>query len=225
MIVELFTEPKTRQPFEKAFQRDAKSGSREPSANDADEERIVFCGVNWEQYQRLDKELGYDRPGPRLYWFDRQLEIMTTSRKHEQLKEWLASLIEDYVFEMGIEAFLHGQATIKRLNEVGAEPDKSWSFEEEKEIPDLVLEIALSSGGIPKLDIYQRFHVPEVWFWRKDALEIWILRADQSGYDGPAVQSRWLPHLDVAFLKQCLALPTWREARTAWRQALQHPNA
>lgn len=221
MIVELFTEPKTRRPFVKAFRPTARNGGNGSDATVFGEERIVFCGVDWEQYERLDKELGHDRPSPRLYWFDGQLEIMTTSLKHEQVKKGLAILLEDYLFETGIETFPHGQATMKRMTDAGAEPDESWCFEEEKEFPDLVLEVALSSGGIAKLDIYQRFSVREVWFWRKGALEIWMLRQDKSGYDGPARKSRLLRGLDVALLERCLALPTWRKARTSFRQGLR----
>src|SRR2546427_205333 len=140
MIVELFTEPKARRPFEKVFRPATGSG---PNGAALGEERMVLCGVSWEQYELLDKEFGHDRPAPRLYWFDGQLEIMTTSLKHEKLKEWLGSLLEDYFFETGIETFPHGQATLKRLEEAGAEPDKSWSLGEEKEFPDLVVEVAL----------------------------------------------------------------------------------
>ncbi len=110
MIVELFTEPKARRLFARAFRPASPPGGSGSSTKPPGEERVVFCGVNWEQYGRLDKELGRDRPAPRLYWFDGQLEIMTTSLQHVRLKEWLGSLIEVYLFERGIEAFPHGQA-------------------------------------------------------------------------------------------------------------------
>ncbi len=221
MIVELFTEPTARRPFVRAFRAVRRNGNNDATATTHGEERVIFCGVNWAQYLRLDEELGHDRPSPRLYWFDDQLEIMTTSLQHERLKEWLGSLIEDYLFETGIETFPHGQATMRKLKEAGAEPDKSWCFEEEKEFPDLVVEVALSSGGIPKLDIYERFGVPEVWFWRKGALEVWTLRSRKSGYDGPARQSRLLRGLKIDLLERCLARPTWRAARSAFRQSLR----
>jgi Uma2 family endonuclease len=224
MIAELFTEPEARRPFEKVFRPATSGASNGNSALAPSEERVVLCGVSWEQYEQLDKELGDDRPAPRLYWFDGQLEIMTTSLKHEKLKEWLGSLLEDYFFDLEMETFPHGQATLKRLEEAGAEPDKSWCLGEEKEFPDLVLEIALSSGGIPKLDIYQRFGVPEVWLWRKDAREIWLLRPDKSGYDGPARKSRLLRDLDIGLLERCLAMPSWREARSAFRRDLRQQH-
>ncbi len=221
MIVELLTRPKTRRLLARAFRPSRRSGANGAGAETPGEERVVLCGVNWEQYQRLDKELGHDRPVPRLYWFDGQLEIMTTLLQHERLKKWLGSLIEDYLFERGIETFPHGQATMRLLEEAGSEPDASWCFEEEKEFPELVVEVALTTGGIPKLDIYQRFGVPEVWLWRKGALEIWTLRSNKTGYSRPAHKSRLLHGLEVDLLERCLALPTWRAARSTFRQSLR----
>ena len=181
----------------------------------------MLSGVRWERYQQLDSILGHDRPEPRLYYLDGELEIMTASLAHEKLKEWLGTLVEDYLYETGVETFPHGQATMRRLREAGAEPDKSWCFGKEKPHPDLVVEIALTSGGIDKLDIYQRFAVPEVWLWRKNNLEIWTLQRDRSGYNGPGKQSRLLPGLNVATLTRCLRISSWREARRTFRQALQ----
>ena len=106
------------------------------------------------------------------------------------------------------------------LKQAGAEPDESWCLGEEKEFPDLVLEIALTSGGVNKLELYRRFKVPEVWFWRKNAMEILRLRQDGSGYDR-INQSRLLPKLDVALLQRCVGIVSWREARRAFRAGLE----
>ena len=29
------------------------------------EQRVVYCGLSWNRYLDLDKQLGHDRPGPR----------------------------------------------------------------------------------------------------------------------------------------------------------------
>lgn len=183
-----------------------------------------MSGVSWEQYQELDSALGEDRPEPRLYFLDGELEIMTTYLLHERLKEWLGTLVEDYLYQTGIETFPHGQATLKRLSEAGAEPDKSWCFGQEKEHPDLIVEIALTSGGLDKLEIYRRFSIPEIWLWRKRAVEIWTLLPDGSAYNGPAAKSRLLPSLDLAPLERCLGMDSWRGARQAFRQSCSEKN-
>src|SRR5207253_8981018 len=100
----------------------------------------------------------------------------TTSNEHERIKEWIGGFMDIYFDEIGMEIMPRGQATMRlALKEAGAEPDKSWCIGEEKEFPDLVLEIALTSGGVRKLDVYRRFQVPEVWFWRNNKLEIFAL--------------------------------------------------
>src|SRR6266581_210480 len=161
------------------------------------EERLIICGLSWQRYLDLDQALGDDRPGPRFYYLDGDLEIMTTSKEHERIKKWLGDLLADYFFKAGVEITPRGQATMRlALQQAGAEPDESWCLGEEKEFPDLVLEIALTSGGISKLELYRRFRVPEVWFWRAGGLKIFTLRPDGSGYE-PVAQSRLLPNLDV----------------------------
>ncbi len=187
----------------------------------AGEDRIVVSGISWEQYVAFEEGRGTDHSHPRLYYLDEQLEIMTTFRRHERLAKWLGDMLADYLFESDLEIFTCGQATLQKINEGGAEPDDSWCIGEEKEFPDIALEIALTSGGLNKLEIYRRFPVREVWFWRKDGLEIWNLSDDGSAYEGPARVSRLLQGLDLALIEQCLALPTWREARRAFRQALK----
>src|SRR5438045_3083329 len=146
----------------------------EPLANGVEpEERVIVCGLSWKRYLAFDKKLGDDRPGPRLYYLDGELEIMTTSNEHERIKELIGDLMAIYFEAARIEITPRGQATMRPvLRTAGAEPDKSWCIGEEKEIPDLVLEVALTSGGVRKLDIYRKFNVREVWFWRRNRLEI-----------------------------------------------------
>src|SRR5438477_8235045 len=78
------------------------------------EQRVVFCGISWKRYLVFDKKLGNDRPGPRLYYLDGELEIMTTSNEHERIKEWIGGFIEDYFLQAGIESMPRGQATMRQ---------------------------------------------------------------------------------------------------------------
>ena len=193
----------------------------EPLADGAEpEERVIRCGVSWQRYLALDKALGDDRPGPRLYYLDGDLEIMSTSDEHERIKEWIGTFMDLYFAEAEIEVIHRGQATMRQaLKEAGAEPDKSWCIGSTKKFPDIVLEIALTSGGVRKLELYQRFKVPEVWFWRLGKLEIHVLRKGGSGYDAVR-KSRLLPRLDTALLVRCVAIESWLEARRTFRKGL-----
>jgi Uma2 family endonuclease len=183
------------------------------------EQRVIYCGVSWERYLAFDKKLGDDRSQPQLYYLEGELEIMTTSNEHERIKRWIGGFLEDYFLETGIEIMPRGQATMRLpLKAAGAEPDESWCIGQEKQFPDLVLEIALTSGGINKLEIYRRFKVSEVWFWRRGKLEMFAL--DKSGKYQAVPGSRLLPGLDIALVQKCVAIESWLEARKTFRAAL-----
>jgi Uma2 family endonuclease len=183
------------------------------------EERLILCGIGWERYLALDKALGDDRPGPRFYYLDGDLEIMTTSNEHERIKKWIGSFMDIFFRHAEIDIMPRGQATMRdALKQAGAEPDKSWCIGEEREFPDLVLEIALTTG-LRKLEIYRRFEVPEVWFWRKGRIEVFVLRDDRSGYD-PSSTSHLLPQLEIPLLEKCVAIRNWRQACQRFEEGL-----
>ena len=213
MVASVLTRPGEETALDELLRPEPLADGTEP------EQRVVYCALSWNRYLGFDKRLGDDRPGPRLYYLDGELEIMTTSNEHERFKEWFGDLLADYFFEAEIEIMPRGQATMRQaLKQAGAEPDKSWCIGEEKEFPDLVLEIALTSGGIDKLEIYRRFNVPEVWFWRRNKLEIFALGS--SGAYEPSPKSRLLPGLDIALLERCVAIRSWQQARRTFRAGL-----
>ncbi|HEV7405819.1 MAG TPA: Uma2 family endonuclease [Chthoniobacteraceae bacterium] len=183
------------------------------------EQRVALGGIGWEGYLAFDEALGHDRPGPRLYYLDGDLEIMSTSKEHERIKRRIATCLDLYFHEQGIEDIAHGEATMRLTKKAGAEPDESWCFEVDKEFPDLVLEIALTSGGLAKLEIYRRFAVPEVWIWRQGRLEVHCLRADGSGYD-PESASRLLADLPIAALETAVGESSSVRARNNFLAAL-----
>jgi Uma2 family endonuclease len=192
-----------------------------PAEGPQPELRIVFCRYSWDRYLAFDKKLGNDRPGPRLYYLDGELELMTTWHEHERIKEWLGGLLDIYFEHTAIDIMPRGQATMRLvLKDAGAEPDKSWCIGEEKQFPDLVLEIALTSGGVNKLEIYRRFQVPEVWFWRRNKLENFALNS--AGSYEPLPKSRLLPGLDISLLERCVAIASWQQARKTFRAALSN---
>jgi Uma2 family endonuclease len=152
-----------------------------------------------------------------MYYLEGELELMTTSHEHERLKKWIADLMAIYFEETGIDIIPRGQATM-RLREAGAEPDESWCIGREKEFPDLVVEVALTSGGVNKLELYRRFQVREVWFWRRSKLEIFAPSGKVP--DEPLRKSVLLPDLDIGLLERCVAIRSWQQARKTFRAGL-----
>src|SRR5437762_5502318 len=89
------------------LQPDSRTSHLEP------EQRVVFCGISWERYLAFDKKLGDDRPGPRLYYLEGELEIMTTSNEHERIKEWIGGFMDIYFDATRAEIMPRGQATMR----------------------------------------------------------------------------------------------------------------
>ena len=192
-----------------------------PDDGQEPEGRAIYSDVTWERYLALDKALGDNRSVPRLYYLDEELEIVSTSDEHERLKRWIVGFMDLYLDDLDIEVTPRGQATmVLALKAAAAEPDEAWCLGHQEQLPDLVLEIALSSGGIKKLSLHQRFGIPEVWIWRKGKLEVHALLADGSGYEQVPSGSRLLPGLDVGLLERCAKILDWREARKAFRAGL-----
>jgi len=50
--------------------------------------------------------------------------------------------------------------------------DLSYSFDTDKDVPDLCIEVIVSSGGVDKLRKYQLRRVPEVWFWQDNQITV-----------------------------------------------------
>ena len=213
MVASVLTHPGGEAALEDLLRPEAAAPGATP------EQRVVFCGVAWKRYLAFDKQLGDDRPGPRLYYVDGQLEIMTTSNEHERIKKWIGGFMDIYFDKTRVEIMPRGQATMRlALKEAGAEPDESWCIGPEKEFPDLVLEIALTSGGVDKLEVYRRFKVSEVWVWRRGKLEIFAL--GRTGTYAQSRKSRLLPGLDVALLERCVAIHSWQQPRQTFRAGL-----
>lgn len=86
------------------------------------------------------------------------------------------------------------------------------------EVPDIVLEIALTSGGVDKLKVYQGLRVPEVWFWQNGSFSLYRLGAENYAV---IPRSTFLPDLDFSLLSQYLEYANQTEAVLAYREALQ----
>src|SRR6478735_74848 len=70
------------------------------------EQRVIHCGISWGKYLAFDKKVGDDRPDPRLFYLDCELEIVTTSVEHERIKKWIAGPLSDYFEQLGTEISL-----------------------------------------------------------------------------------------------------------------------
>jgi Uma2 family endonuclease len=143
-------------------------------------------------------------PGLRMTYKDGTLDIIRTSSEHERLKKIIARLLEMYVVEKRITFNGYGNTTFrKKAKQRGLEPDEYYCLGELREVPDIAIEIAITSGGIDKLSVYQGLGVTEVWFWQDNRFILYRL---QEEVYRQIDRSEFLPDLDLVLLSQFLNL-------------------
>ena len=189
--------------------------------SDAVDQRVHISGVTWEQYETLRLTLD-EHPSVRLTYLEGELDILVTSPKHERIKTMIARLLESYALECGVDLNGYGETTFrKRARERGLEPDECYVLGTPLiEIPDLAIEVALTSGAIDKLDVYAGLAIPEVWIWRNDALEVWHLAKESGPYERRA-RSVLLPDLDLEAMVPFVGWPNQTAAVRAYRDTLK----
>lgn len=100
--------------------------------------------------------------------------------------------------EKKIRFYMCGSTTIgKKADKTRREPDESYNLGTKKPLPDLILEITVTSGGIDQLEIYKRLQIPEVWVWEDGVLKVYSF---QNGEYQQFNQSLLLPDLDLEML-------------------------
>ncbi|NET42699.1 Uma2 family endonuclease [Okeania sp. SIO2B3] len=79
----------------------------------------------------------------------------------------------------------------------GIEPDQYYCIGSKKKIPNLAIEVVITSGGIQTLEIYQGLGVSEVWFWQNRELQVFCLENCEYLQKN---NSQLLPNLDLDLL-------------------------
>jgi Uma2 family endonuclease len=126
---------------------------------------------SWAQFKALEQLLSAEYAGVRLFYLDGVTELMSISAEHELIKSILDALLVVFFCQCQIDVVPMGSATVQAEDRaVSAEPDLSYRLDGATGLPQLVIEVALSSGGVEKLARYRRLEIPEVWFWQGDRL-------------------------------------------------------
>jgi Uma2 family endonuclease len=191
------------------------------------EDRYSTDGVSWQQYETLLVRLG-DSPGFRVTYLDGVLEIVSPSLRHEGTKSRIGDLLLLYFLETDTPYYPKGSTTFRQQERRGGtEADESYCIGTDRALPDLVIEVVITSGGISRLEVYNRLQVPEVWFWHQERFTLYHLRENTPrtfirtyGYE-EITRSELLPHLDVELLAACVRHPNPLIAAKEFRQCLQ----
>jgi Uma2 family endonuclease len=191
-----------------------------PSDDESVGDQFVYLrGATWSDYERLSKLRG-NGSVPRLTFEEGVLELMSPSRTHELITAKIGRLVEVWCDVNDLDFTALGSWTLKnKKEEAGVEPDECYIFGEDtkKRRPDLAIEIIWTSGGIDKRDLYRKFGVPEIWFWRRGRISVHALR-DRGYHEVP--RSKVLAGIDLGQLASFLDQPTTGKAIRAYRRAL-----
>lgn len=173
--------------------------------------------VSWERFEQLSACLGETR-ALRLTYIKGSLEIMSPiSDEHEALKSNLAVLVEAYMEQAGLRFYRRGGFTLREPGVGAGEPDESYCIGANQAVPDLVIEVVVTSGALSKLPLYLAKGVTEVWVWEDGRLTVHVRG---TGHYVASATSQLLPGLDLALLAGFVGMADQYDAVRAFRTAL-----
>lgn len=155
------------------------------------DEHIVLYDVSWKAYEHFVKLFGERR----FYhtYTDGTLEIMSPTKTHDRNKSLIARLLEAAAYDQNINIQCIGSTTLKhKAKKAGLEPDECYYVQHELDVrdkeeydpdrdppPDLAIEAEVSRKVIPRLPVYVRLGIPEVWRITKKQVLFYKLEAGE----------------------------------------------
>lgn len=134
-----------------------------------EDERFVIHCVPWPAYVAMRDALD-DHPGLRMTYLEGTLEFLSLSRNRAEITHIIARLVEAYAEEMDLDLNGFGSMTVrKRAKKRGLEPDECYSLGQPGKVPDIAIEVVLTSGVVNKMTVYEGLGIPEVWVWEARA--------------------------------------------------------
>jgi Uma2 family endonuclease len=187
-----------------------------PTVSPAASQHFTWRGVTWHQFKAIQASFD-DVPGVRLFYCQGVLEIVGISKPHEAF-QWIIGLLLGIYFEVReIEFFPSGAYSQIVEGQVEYQSDLSYCFGTDKDVPDLCIEVVITSGSPTKLQKYRLMGVPEVWFWEDGTLQLYSLR--EQGYERIA-SSELLAELDLSLFKRCILFASPLEALKEFRKGI-----
>ncbi|MBE9057554.1 Uma2 family endonuclease [Sphaerospermopsis sp. LEGE 08334] len=182
-------------------------------------QQMLLKDISWQQLENILEEMGEKRAA-RISYSDGWLEIMVPLPEHEKDKEIVGDLVKILLEILDVDFEPFGSTTLKneRMRQA-VEPDTSFYIQNQGAVigknridlnidppPDLAIEIDITSRT--QFENYQILGVPELWRYKKQGLEIFLLQ------DGKYVKSPSSPNfsnipiveLVNEYVQQCLTI-------------------
>ena len=187
-----------------------------PTVSPAAEQHFTCRGLTWYQFKAIQASFE-NVPGVRLFYCQGVLEIVGISKPHEAFQSIIGVLLAIYFEVKEIEFFPSGAYSQIVEDQVEYQSDLSYCFGTDKDVPDLCIEVVITSGSPIKLQKYRLMGVQEVWFWEDGTLQLYRLR--EQGYER-ITNSELLPELDLSLLKRCILFASPLEALKEFRRGI-----
>ncbi|MBD2465622.1 Uma2 family endonuclease [Oscillatoria sp. FACHB-1407] len=190
----------------------------QPNHQITEEKVLILQGVTWEQFKAIAVQL-QDHREVKLSYLNGVLEIMSPiGEQHEKIKSTLSLLLEAYMREKSIRFYKRGGFTLEAEGYASGTPDESYSIGQSGDVPDIVIEVIVTSGTLNRRKLYEPMRVPEVWFWRTDQLKVFQLQNET--YEETS-RSQFFPDLDLNLLLHYLAYPDQYDAVQEFEQVIR----
>jgi Uma2 family endonuclease len=111
--------------------------------------------------------------------------------------------------EKGIRFYALGGFTLEAPGYASGTPDESYSIGSKKDVPDIVIEVIVTSGTINRRELFKPMKVPEIWFWKSNQLRVFHLK---EGEYEEVSRSTFFPDLDLASLLPYVGHPDQYDA-------------
>ena len=140
------------------------------------DQTLSLAGMTWIDYEKFNSE---EYPGYRVSYFDGVITLVSPSKNHERIAQTIAILVFAYCRKFSLLYFPLGSTRLENKPLAGKEPDVSFAFNTDKDLPDLAIEVIFSSGSFDDLDRYRAIGVNEVWFWRNNKITFYQLQTQE----------------------------------------------
>jgi Uma2 family endonuclease len=194
---------------------------RLPDVADFDQ-RVTLRRIRWKDYETLLRLRDPEDP-VRATYLEGELELTSLCLLHLTSSRRLNSLVAAFAVERGLE--LIGSLTCSLKNQSlgrGIEPDGGYllgpSRPDEENVPSIVLDVVITPGGLPRLEVYRGLGAQEVWFWRDEQLKFYASR--DHGFE-QVERSELVPALDPTLVGRFMLGSHDLEAVQAFRQVVR----
>ncbi|HSK74078.1 MAG TPA: Uma2 family endonuclease [Pyrinomonadaceae bacterium] len=165
---------------------------------------VLLNDISWAEYERFLEDFA-ERPGWRLAYDGGKLEIMPPTPEHEEYSFSFHNFVLAYCEHFDIKLEGRGSATFRsEALDKGVEPDECFYIQSAEKIigkkipaknfpmPDVAVEVDVTTESLDKFPIYAALEVPEVWIYDGKTLAFYELRG-KNYHQIP--RSRALPQL------------------------------